>query len=165
MFEKIGRAISRIEDLISSVTLAVGIGMIFVGVVQRYVLNAPSTIIDELSTAVIVWGIIVGFSVALRTESHVKMDFFYDIAKKESAKRAMRIFGDVVGLIYTVFIAIYGYRACAMQFRFGRVTPMTELPLWGIYAIIPVVGILMSIRYLMITGRELTSSEKNAEER
>ena len=163
MYKKLSGWYDNLENIMACVTLVVGVGLIFIGVIARYIFNHPLTFIDELSTIVIVWGIIIGYSIALRNDDHIKMDVLYTVIKSKTARDAMVMFSYLWGFAYSSFIMWYGWRAVMMQHRLNRVTMMLEIPVWITYLIIPAIGLIMDVRYLSLVFHLIKPSEGKGE--
>ena len=148
--KKIVIYINWLEDVFICVTFSTGIGLIFIGIVARYLFNRPITFIDELSTIILVWGIIVGYSVVLRNDEHVKMDAFFILIRSEKIKKGIQLIGYIAGILYSSIIFWYGWKAVKMQYKMSKVTNMLEVPTSFIYIVIPFIGIVMIIRHLLL---------------
>lgn len=151
----------KIEDIITCVAMICGVGIMFVGVVSRYVFNHPLTFVDEIGPIFIVWSTLIGYSVAMRNDDHIKMDVLYEAVKSVRVKRMFLLFSYLCGLIFSLFMAVYGYSSMAMQYEMGRVTPILEFPVWISYLIIPYSGIVLVIRYLALIIRFFQPSKQN----
>lgn len=163
MYKKLSKWYDSFENVMACLTLVAGVGLIFIGVIARYIFNRPLTFIDELSTIVIVWGIIIGYSIALRNDDHIKMDVLYAVVKSKTARSGMVLFSYLCGFVYSTFIVWNGWRAVMMQYRLHRVTMMLEIPVWLTYLIIPAIGVIMDVRYLSL-GFSLIMPPKRREE-
>lgn len=164
MIKKINRWYDNLENIMACLTLVAGVAMIFIGVIARYIFKHPLTFIDELSTIVIVWGVIIGYSIALRNDDHIKMDALYCMIKSVYVKSAMVLFSYACGFLYSNFIIWYGWRAVMMQYKLHRVTMMLEFPVWITYLVIPFIGAVMDIRYLMLAVRVFRPLKTGKEE-
>lgn len=141
-----------------------GLLLIFINVVMRYVLHKPLAWTDEISVIILSWAIIIGFSIDLGEHSHICMDVIYDAVKSAKVKRLMDWFACLIGLLYSSFITFYGAQAVALQIRTARVYPITEFPRWIAYLIIILTGIVMVVRYLLSLAGLLRGSRGNSGE-
>ena len=162
--KKLGKWFNSIENLLACLGTIVGLLLIFVNVVMRYILHNPLAWIDEVSVIVLTWSIIIGFSIDLGERSHICMDVVYDAVKSKAIRRGMDLFALLVGLLYSSFITIYGFQAVALQFRTGRIYPLTELPQWIAYLIIIIVGVVMVGRYLINLVQFFRGTDRQAKE-
>lgn len=169
MWKKLFSAHEKTEDLIAGIGLICGVGIMFIGVVARYVFNHPLTFVDEIGPIFIVWSTLVGYSIALRKDEHIKMDILYAAIKNPIIKGVMDLFGYICGLLFSFFMLRYGFLAMMMQYKMDRLTQILEVPVWITYLIIPFIGAVMMIRYVVIIirrfgrgkteGQEMKSSE------
>lgn len=147
MWKKFLARYELIEDVLAGIGLICGVGIMFVGVVSRYVFNHPLTFVDEVGPIFIVWSTFVGYSIALRKDEHIKMDILY-LAVKGKWKRAMDLFSYICGIVFAFFMMRYGFLAMMMQRNMNRVTQILEIPVWITYIIIPFIGAVLLIRYI-----------------
>ena len=147
MWKKFLARYELIEDVLAGIGLICGVGIMFVGVVSRYVFNHPLTFVDEVGPIFIVWSTFVGYSIALRKDEHIKMDILY-LAVKGKWKRAMDLFSYICGIVFAFFMVRYGFLAMMMQRNMNRVTQILEIPVWITYIIIPFIGAVLLIRYI-----------------
>ena len=119
MWKRFLAVYEKIEDIIAGIGLVCGVGIMFVGVVARYIFHHPLTFVDEIGPIFIVWSTLIGYSIALRKDEHIKMDILYAAIRNETWKREM-----------------------------GRVTQILEFPVWISYLIIPFSGAVLIVRYI-----------------
>ena len=67
--ERLKRAYAAFEDYLSGSLLFIGLCMIMLNVVLRYFWGRPQSLLDEFSLYFIIWGLLLGFCVALRSVS------------------------------------------------------------------------------------------------
>ena len=120
MWKKFLARYELIEDVLAGIGLICGVGIMFVGVVSRYVFNHPLTFVDEVGPIFIVWSTFVGYSIALRKDEHIKMDILY-LAVKGKWKRAMDLFSYICGIVFAFFMMRYGFLAMMMQRNIIRI--------------------------------------------
>lgn len=146
--KKLIRGYEKLEDIVAGICLICGVGIMFAGVIARYVFSHPLTFVDEVGPIFIVWSTLVGYSIALRKDEHIKMDILYSTIKSEKVKKMMDMFSYFCGILFSAFMAVYGYKAMMMQYAMNRVTQILEFPVWIAYLIIPFVGLILVIRYI-----------------
>lgn len=143
----------KVEDIIAGVGLICGVGIMFIGVVARYIFNHPLTFVDEIGPIFIVWSTFVGYSIALRKDEHIKMDILYVAVKNPRIKKLMDLFSYICGILFSLFMMSYGYLAMMMQRKMNRVTQILEFPVWITYLIIPFIGAVLIARYITLIIR------------
>lgn len=168
MGNKLISAYEKVENAVASVGLVCGVGIMFVGVVFRYILNHPLTFVDEIAPIFIVWSTLAGYSIALRNDEHIKMDILYSAIKSEKIRHLMDIFSYIAGILFSAFMMVYGFKAMLMQKSMNRVTQILEVPVWVTYVVIPFVGMILVIRYISLTirlTRTMATGNRDASDR
>ena len=157
MGKKLLSVYESVENLIAGIGLVMGVGIMFVGVVARYVFKHPLTFVDEIGPIFIVWSTLVGYSIAQRNDDHIKMDILY-MAVKPPVKRLLDLFSYICGAVFSLFMMVYGFLATRMQFQMNRVTQILEFPVWIAYLIIPFIGCVLVIRFVRAFVNKLKST-------
>lgn len=142
------RTYEMIEDFLSGGLLFLGVSIIFYGVFMRYVMNNPSSWVDEISQYLIIWGVLIGTSVALRNDHHIKVDMLFDVFPLR-VQYYITLFANLIGTAFSAFILYYGYTLVAFTHRTGQRSTDVGIPLYIVYSILPLMGILLSLRFLV----------------
>jgi len=135
-----------IEDWLTGGLLTIGVSLMFYGVIMRYFFNAPLDWVDEVSLYFIVWGILLGTAVALRDDRHIRVSLLYNFLPV-SVKRYVRMFSNVIGFLFCIFFTVYGIKLEQTYFISGQRSVNLLIPLWYVYAAIPLTGLLLGIRF------------------
>lgn len=134
------------EDFSSSLFFIVGLLLMFYEVIMRYIFNNPTSWINETASIIVVWGILLGLSVALRDNHHIAVDIFYTILPKK-VQKAVDIFANIVGIGFCIFLVYYGVELVLHNFESGQVTMDTRTPYWIYYLVLPISGLMFLIRF------------------
>lgn len=112
-------------------------------VFSRYVLQAPSTITDELSSFSLIWVGMLGAAYASGKHLHLAID----LIPEHVVKNKQWLFDGIVYLCVSFFaltvMVIGGARLCQLSFQFGQTSAALEIPLGIIYLIVPISGLLV----------------------
>ena len=160
MIKNLIRVYEKVEDLVACIGLICGVGIMFVGVVARYVFGHPLTFVDVIGPIFIVWSTLAGYSIALRKDEHIKMDILYSAVKSEKIKKMMDLFSYFCGMLFSGFMMVYGFKAMMMQRAMNRVTQILEFHVWIAYLIIPFVGMILVIRYIDLMVSQFKKKEQ-----
>ncbi|WP_280770757.1 TRAP transporter small permease [Salipaludibacillus daqingensis] len=136
-----------IEDVLAGTFLTLGILLILYGVVMRYVFNDPKSWVVEISTYLIVWGVLFGTPIALRNNNHIQINFLYDRLPK-AYKRYVDIFANIVGVLFCFFFTYYGYQLVVGSFSSGMVSLDVGIELWIVYLVLPIAGFMFLLRFI-----------------
>ena len=55
MRKKRFKSYDKVEDIIAGIGLILGVGIIFIGIIARYIFDHPLTFVDEIAPIFIVW--------------------------------------------------------------------------------------------------------------
>ncbi|WNC16125.1 TRAP transporter small permease [Brevibacillus brevis] len=135
------------EDCFAGTLIVIGVGLIFYGVVCRYVFNSPKAWIDEISTYFVVWGTLVGMAVALREGHHIQVDILYDRVPP-SVKKAFNIFSNALGVLFCFFFIFFGGKLLSLYWDTQQQSTDTGIYLWIVYLVIPLSGLMLGYRFL-----------------
>ncbi len=96
-------AVAKVVEWLAAALVLACIGILFSGVVGRYLLNAPLVWSDELASILFLWLAMMGSVIALKRGEHMRMTAC--ISRLSSSKRAyLETFGIAACLFYLVII-------------------------------------------------------------
>ena len=137
---KIDKWIKLLEETVCTVSLAIIVSLVIVQVFYRYVLSSGILWIDELVTNLMVLMVLFGAALATRNKVHTDLQILIN-RSPEPVSKFLKIFGAIiVGLFLLILIyysAMHAYNSRTLT------TIMIEIPLWVVYGIIPVDGVLI----------------------
>lgn len=148
--------LSKIEEVISGICMAVMVVVIGMQVFNRYVLGASLVWSEELGRFLFIWSVWVGCSFAMREDRHLRVT-----ALSEFAGRRMRLaldaFAQITTLIFCGFAIVWGIGMIRFLMRTGQQAPALEIPIYWLYLALPFGMTLMAIRclqklYALFTG-------------
>ena len=152
----------KIETLLGAVILVLLILCTFLGVIFRYLFNAPFTWEEEIQLACMVWITFIAAPVAFHSKSHVAIEILVDALPKK-VERVVEILIFVVVYAVLIFFFFRSIEFIESIARTGRVTPMLRIPYSLIYGIAPVSIVLMLISFTYMTVTETFSKRSSAE--
>lgn len=144
--------VEALEDWIAGMLIIGGLFLILVGVIMRYVFNAPLSFVEEYAGYMVVWGTMIGAVVALRDNHHIRIDMFYRLLP-DRIKKFVDLFANLVGLIFALFLVVYGVKGIFLDefsaYRMGIVSIGEGVQLWKVYMVMPLMGALMTLRFIV----------------
>jgi len=146
--KKFWKAFAFVEDFASGGLLFAGVTVIFYGVIMRYVFNDARSWVDEVSQYMIIWGTLIGTSVALRNNHHIKVDMLFEKFPNK-VKYFVTLFAHAVGVSFGVFLIYYGGGLVNFTYISGQVSTDVGIPLYKVYSILPLMGFLLTLRFLV----------------
>ncbi len=112
-------------------------------VFSRFLLKAPSTITDEISSYGLIWVGLFGAAYATGKNLHLAIDLLPD---KLVSSRKILFDGFVylaVALFSLMVMVIGGIRLCWITFTLGQKSAALEIPLGFVYLALPLSGLLI----------------------
>jgi len=146
--KKFWKTFAFVEDVASGGLLFLGITIIFYGVIMRYIFNDARSWVDEVSQYMIIWGTLIGTSVALRNDHHIKVDMLFDRFPKR-VKYFVTLFAHTVGVSFGLFLLYYGGGLVNFTHISGQLSTDVGIPLYQVYSILPLMGFLLTLRFLV----------------
>ncbi|UFJ38904.1 TRAP transporter small permease [Brevibacillus humidisoli] len=153
----------NLEELLSGSLLVIGLAISLYGVFMRYFMNAPQAWVDEIFKYFVIWGILIGGSMALRNNHHISVDLLYDKFPK-GLQKCSDLFANLVGLIFGVFLAYNGWVLVMARVVSGQVSTDVGVPLWIVYLILPLAGVMLGLRFIEKIYRLLKKGGSHPEE-
>ncbi|MFC4768415.1 TRAP transporter small permease [Effusibacillus consociatus] len=138
---------ARFEDYLSGTLIVVGLGLIFYGVVMRYVINNPQAWVEEISKYLVVWGTLTGAAVALREGHHIQVDILYDRVPP-LVKRIFNIFSNLLGILFCALFIVFGSNLLNMYIQLDQRSTDVGIPLWIVYLVLPISGLMLAFRFV-----------------
>ncbi|NNL77316.1 MAG: TRAP transporter small permease [Desulfobacterales bacterium] len=166
MFGKLLNFLDKIltffEEWTLFVTVMVALVALFVNVVLRYGFNYSLAWSEELVREVIIYSTFIGCSAAVKNRSLIKIDASVQLLPK--LKMPLTYFSNFVTMIFAGMMIYYGWLMVALQHRTHQKTIIMEIPLVFLYAILPLMGIMMMIRSLQVIYQDVTEQRAQKQE-
>jgi len=148
VFNVIDKIFGFFEEWTLFVTTFVAMIALFIEVVLRYGFNHSLPWSEELVREVIIYTTLIGCSAAIRNRSMIKIDALVQLVPR--LKTPLNIFSDFVTLIFAAMMMYYGWLMAALQVTTHQKTIILRIPLVYLYAILPLMGVMMFIRTLQV---------------
>jgi len=137
---------AKIDSVLEKLVLIILVLMLVSVVWQvfsRFVLRAPSTITDEVSSFSLIWVGLLGAAYAAGKNLHLAIDLIPEAVVKKS----QNLFNGIVFISITIFaftvMIIGGFRLVQLSFQFGQTSATLKIPLGFIYMVVPISGVLI----------------------
>lgn len=147
----------KIEEMFLVVSLLIMVILMFTQSISRYALGNSFTWGSELAQYLHVWQIWIGASLAVRMQSHIKVDVFINLFSK-NIKKVISIIGLIAWFVFALFLAYEGTKYVIDIQVSAQTSPSLKIGMWIPYLAIPLGGALMCIRliqqiYLIFTDK------------
>ncbi len=152
MFGKILAVADKILTFFEEWTLfiAVIIALIslFINVVLRYGFNYSLAWSEELVRHVIIYTTLIGCSAAVRKRMMIKIDASVQLLPR--LKWPLTYFSNLAILVFSGWMIYYGFIMAKLQVQTFQKTIIMEIPLVYLYALLPLMGVMMFIRIIQV---------------
>lgn len=155
----------HIEEFILVLTMMIMVLVMFVQSTSRYFIGSSFSWGSELAQYLHVWQIWIGASLAIRLQSHIRVDVFINLFPS-AIKRILNLLAYLCWSVFAIYLAIEGTKYVLAVFTSGQTSPSLHVPMWIPYLAIPIGGALMVIRliqqiYFLFTNKnEFEPSEE-----
>jgi C4-dicarboxylate transporter, DctQ subunit len=150
---RLDRILTAFEEWTIFIAVMVALLSLFVSVVLRYGFNYSLAWSEELVREVIIYTTFIGASVAVRQRSMIKIDASVQLLPR--LKVTLTFFSYLMTAIFAAIMVIYGWKMALLQIQTMQKTIILEIPLVYLYAIMPLMGVLMLIRTLQVFHEDL----------
>jgi TRAP-type C4-dicarboxylate transport system permease small subunit len=158
VFAVIDKVLSFIEDWILFLSTMVALIALFINVILRYGFNYSLAWSEELVREVIITTTFIGCSAAVKARAGVKIDVLPQLVPV--TKWPIACISHLATLLFGGMMVYYGCRLTALQASTQQVTILLEIPLEYLYALLPMMGIMMIIRTLMLMYSDWQAMQK-----
>ncbi|UNT96190.1 TRAP transporter small permease [Allobaculum mucilyticum] len=150
--EKFKKLLNLILGILAGGSFLIMVALVVYQVITRYVFNNPSSWSEELVSYMFAWTSLFGACLVTGNRGHMNIPLLVEKVKP-SARKALNIFSEVIILLFSVIILIWGgYKVS--ELAMGQMTSSLGCPVGVFYFALPVAGILMTI-YAVINIIEL----------
>jgi C4-dicarboxylate transporter DctQ subunit len=166
MFGKILDFLDKIltffEEWTLFISVLVALVALFFNVVLRYGFNYSLAWSEELVREVIIYTTFIGCSAAVKNRSMIKIDASVQLLPK--LKMPLTYFSNLVIMIFASMMIYYGVLMVEMQHRTQQKTIIMEIPLVVLYAILPLMGVMMLIRSIQVVYQDIREQRAGEKE-
>ena len=131
--------------------------ILFVQITNRYVFSTSFVWLEEIARISFVWLIYFSVASAARENAHIRVGLI-DLILQPAAIRIIDYFADALVIGFNIVIVWLGIELMRSSIAFGDKTPVTDIPMPVIYAVIPFCFALMAFRILGYNFRDFRNS-------
>jgi len=157
MFGKIlnflDKVLSFFEEWTLFISVIVALVALFFNVILRYGFNYSLAWSEELVREVIIYTTFIGCSAAVKSRTLIKIDASVQLFPK--LKIPLTFFSNFVVGIFSVMMIYYGWHMAVLQARTFQKTIIMEIPLVYLYAVLPLMGLMMLMRVMKVFYQDI----------
>jgi C4-dicarboxylate transporter DctQ subunit len=156
-FRKLDAIMSLIEEWTLFIIVISALLSLFANVVMRYGFNYTLAWSEELVRIVIIYSTFVGASVAVKQRSMIRIDAVVQLFPR--LKSGLTFYTSILMLIFAWMMLYYGFQMTHLQYVTNQKTIIMQIPLVIIYAIMPVMGLMVGIRTVQVIIQDFKSRQ------
>jgi C4-dicarboxylate transporter, DctQ subunit len=149
----VDKVLTFFEEWTLFITVLIAMIGLFFNVILRYGFSYSLAWSEELVREVILYTTFIGCSVAIKNRSTVRIDALVQLVPR--LKYPLSIFSYVVNLAFAVAMVYFGYLLCLLQVESAQTTLILQIPTVYLYAIVPLMGVMMFLRVLMVMHTDI----------
>jgi TRAP-type C4-dicarboxylate transport system permease small subunit len=101
---------------------------------------------EELARYLMVWTVFIGAAIGAKLGAHVGVEAFITLLPPRITRQCLLLSG-IISALFSLFLVWYGLEVVQRIIDAGQVSPALEVPMFYVYAILPVGALLMSIHF------------------
>lgn len=121
------------------------------GVFTRYAMGSQASWSEELARFLLIWIGILGAAYASGQNMHLAIDLLSPKLESKNRKQLLNIIRALILVFAFTVLVIGGGRLIYISQKLGQLSPALQIPMWVVYAVIPISGLL--IIYYKLTPR------------
>ncbi|MCP4719261.1 MAG: TRAP transporter small permease [Desulfobacteraceae bacterium] len=157
MLKKLDAVVTQLEEWTLFIIVIAALLSLFANVVLRYGFNYTLAWSEELVRIVIIYSTFVGASVAVKQRAMIRIDAVVQIFPK--LKPGLTVYTSILMLIFAWMMVYYGYQMTRLQYMTHQKTIIMQIPLVIVYAIMPVMGVMVGIRTVQVMIQDFKSTQ------
>lgn len=151
------RWVGSFENALAKVLLVALTVLLSVQIVNRYFFHTSFVWLEEMARISFVWLIYFSAASAAKDDRHIRIEIV-DLFLPPAAVRWVTLVADVLVIGFDLAIVWLGILLVKSTIQYGDVTPVTDIPMGLIYAVIPICFGLMAYRVLRFNIDHFRSS-------
>ncbi len=158
MIEGVNRVIDKVEGFAVTLLMLAATLVAIAQVVARYVLNNSLYWSEEFVLYSLIAMSFLTMGMGVRYAAHISVEAGLAFSGPRLA-RFLKIGAAFLGLIFAAVLMYLGARLSQNTLNMGQLSPAMRLPVGYIYLIIPISGIFMVLRYLLVLSSLLAGRD------
>lgn len=140
--------IDDFEFLVSAFALIALVVLLTISIYARYVSGFSIPWSEEVARFMFIAVIFSSISYTARQHRHIRVTLFVEKLFSKRAQNIIFIIGDIVWLIFNAVILYGAYVILSELFEYPYNSPVLNLPMYYVYAIIPLFFFTISVRVI-----------------
>lgn len=156
------KKMTSLLEIVSVAFFSIMTLLVLYQIVMRKLFNASPPWTEELARYAMIWSTLLACAVLLKERGHIALDYFVELLPTP-VKNGIVL---VVGIAIIALTATFGYGGFGMiqtSIAVSQLSPGAGLPMWIVYIIMPVSGVLMVVCQLLVMVELLRGKRPSGE--
>lgn len=145
--------LAHFEAIFSGFLLIFLTALLFVQILNRYLFGTSFVWLEEIARLSFVWLVYFSGASAAREDRHIRIEIA-DLFLGPSGIRAVTLIADILVIGFDLVMVWFGIMLVQSTIQYGDRSPVTDIPMGLIYAVIPVCFALMALRLFRFNMRK-----------
>ena len=137
----------KIEEWFLVIGFFILILLVFSQFLSRYVFDYTISWSQEFARYLLIWLAWISVSFTIREQKHIRVEILKDLLPKKG-QIVVEIIVLILWSFFAVFLGVIGTQFVLDIQSSGQGSPMMGIPMWIIYVILPLAGVLMVLRLI-----------------
>ena len=148
--DKLGKWCIKIEEWLGGLLLLLMLVIVFLGTVGRYTGWYNMFWSDEAARYCMIWSVFLLAGLSAQRGQMFSIDILSDKLPPKGQK-AFAVIRLVLVTAFCIFACYYGFDMVAHQVDIGQISPSMKLPMWAMYASVPIGCLMLLVHYVVHT--------------
>ncbi|NYZ16109.1 TRAP transporter small permease [Azospirillum sp. RWY-5-1] len=151
MLATIHRALDTLVLAVTMPLTLVMLGCVVWQVVARYALGVSTSATDEIARFTFIWVSLLGATYVLGKRGHIAISGLVDMLPARPRGGVEIAIALLVVAFAVAVLGMGGWLLVNKALTLGQVTPALQVPMWTVYSVIPVSGVLTLVYAVIAT--------------
>lgn len=147
--QTINKIIGCIENVVMIILMSVATIVAIIQVIARYIFSSSLYWSEETILYALISMSFIAASMGIHYGAHISVEIINTIPSMK-IRKILNIMPPLLGIIFASSIIFYGYNLFIRTLDMYQLSPAMQIPVAYIYAIIPLSGIFMLLRYINV---------------
>ena len=158
MLHALNNIVDSIERAAVTTLMLVATILTVAQVIARYVFNASMFWSEEFILYALITMSFLTMGMGLRYATHIKVEILYAFSSPRLIQ-ILSLIAAMLGILFSAALVYHGTRLSLNTLNMGQLSSAMRIPVGYVYFCIPVAGVFMLIRYLLLAANALSGRD------
>jgi|MudIll2142460700_1097286.scaffolds.fasta_scaffold34061_2 C4-dicarboxylate transporter DctQ subunit len=148
--------VSKVNTWLVGILSLVMVFSVFINIVNRVIVQAQMSWTEEIARYAMIWMTYLTVGIGIRKGAHLGVEMLVSKFRPQ-VTRAVSLFAHTCSLAFCLVVVFFALEVLQTQRSFGQASAALQIPMWTIYAAVPVGMLLAAIEEMKALVRVVTS--------